>query len=85
MRILLVDDDELLGSGVQAVLRDAGFTVDWTREAAHALISLTTTRYLLVVLEIDLPGGSGMELLKHLRQAGNHPATLPTGRRDLAR
>ncbi|MGH8779993.1 response regulator [Paraburkholderia sp.] len=70
MRILLVEDDELIGCGIEAGLRQAGFTVDWTRDGHDAQLALTTTEYALVVLDLGLPGLSGMTLLKWLRQAG---------------
>jgi two-component system response regulator QseB len=69
MRVLLVEDDDLIGYGVEAGLRQAGFTVDWARDGHHANLALSTTAYSLVVLDLGLPNVSGMEVLKRLRGA----------------
>jgi len=76
MRILLVEDDDLIGSGVEAGLRQAGFTVDWARDGRKAMLALETTAYALVVLDLGLPLLSGNELLKWLRDAGNDVPVL---------
>ncbi|SMG20813.1 response regulator [Paraburkholderia susongensis] len=76
MRVLLVEDDELIGCGVEAGLRQAGFTVDWARDGHKASLALDTTRYALIVLDLGLPRVSGMELLKRLRDAGNDVPVL---------
>jgi two-component system response regulator QseB len=70
MRVLLVEDDDLIGYGVKAGLHQAGFTVDWARDGLEADLALTTTGYALVVLDLGLPKVSGMDLLKRLRAAG---------------
>ena len=67
MRVLLVEDDELIGSGVEEGLRDAGLTVDWAHDGREAMLALTTTEYELVVLDLGLPKLSGTELLDWLR------------------
>jgi DNA-binding response OmpR family regulator len=76
MRVLLVEDDDLIGNGIEAGLRQAGFTVDWTRNGRDANLTLTTTAYALVVLDLGLPGMSGMQLLKWLRDAGKDVPVL---------
>ncbi|ADG15696.1 two-component system response regulator QseB [Paraburkholderia atlantica] len=76
MRLLLVEDDELIGCGVEAGLRQAGFTVDWARDGHKASLALDTTQYALVVLDLGLPRVSGTELLKRMRDAGNDVPVL---------
>ncbi|MEX3785092.1 response regulator [Paraburkholderia sp. BR14374] len=76
MRLLLVEDDELIGCGVEAGLRQAGFTVDWARDGHKAGLALDTTQYALVVLDLGLPRVSGTELLKRMRDAGNDVPVL---------
>jgi len=71
MRILLVEDDDLIGSGLEVALRNAGFTVDWARDGQHAEVALATTTYMLLILDLGLPRLSGMDLLKSLRQRGD--------------
>ena len=85
MRVLLVEDDDLIGCGVEAGLRRAGFTVDWARDGHNADLALTTTTYELVVLDLGLPRLSGMDLLKRLRDAGKHvPVLVLTARGTVA-
>ncbi|TCG03789.1 DNA-binding response regulator [Paraburkholderia steynii] len=67
MRILLAEDDDLMGSGLEVALRNAGFTVDWARDGLHAQVSLATTHYALLILDLGLPTVSGLDLLKSLR------------------
>lgn len=74
MRILLVEDDNLLGDGIRAGLRLVGFAVDWVQDGQLAKLSLQTEGYDLMVLDLGLPKLSGMELLKWLR---NQSLSLP--------
>jgi two-component system response regulator QseB len=71
MRVLLVEDDDLIGCGIEAGLRQAGFAVDWARDGRKADLALATTTYALVILDLGLPKISGMTLLRQLRDAGN--------------
>lgn len=63
MRILLVEDDGLLGNGIQVGLKQAGLTVDWARDGNAAQLALRTTTYALVVLDLGLPQVLGMAAL----------------------
>ncbi|MCE5180921.1 MAG: response regulator [Betaproteobacteria bacterium] len=74
MRLLLVEDDSLLGDGIRAGLRLAGHTVDWVKDGVAAQLALEAEEYSLVVLDLGLPRLSGLELLRWLRQSGE---TLP--------
>lgn len=85
MRLLLVEDDPILGNGIEAGLRQAGFTVDWTRDGRSAQLALETTRYELVVLDLGLPRVSGMELLRQLRTRGSDLPVLVLTARDTVR
>jgi len=71
MRLLLVEDDGLLGNGIEVGLKQAGFTVDWARDGQAAQLALHTTAYALVVLDLGLPRVSGMALLAGLRGSGS--------------
>ena len=69
MRLLLVEDDPLLGDGIQAGLRQAGFTVDWVQDGRSAETALRTEEFSALVLDLGLPGEpDGMMLLGRLRQ-----------------
>ncbi|WP_133648796.1 response regulator [Paraburkholderia flava] len=76
MRVLLVEDDDLIGCGIEAGLRQASFTVDRALDGHEADLALRTTTYALVILDLGLPRISGMELLKRLRDAGNDVPVL---------
>ncbi|MCB1784646.1 MAG: response regulator [Chromatiaceae bacterium] len=74
MRILLVEDDALLGSAVRAGLEQSGYTVDWLRDGRHAATALQDGEPDLLVLDISLPGKSGLQILAELR---GRDSTLP--------
>lgn len=83
MRILLVEDDALLGNGIEAGLRQAAFAVDWARDGNAAQLALKTTTYALVVLDLGLPQVSGMAVLANLRAGGSDVPVLILTARDL--
>lgn len=70
MRILLAEDDELLGSGLQAGLRQRGLQVDWVRDGLAAERELLARQHQAAVLDIGLPRQDGLSVLQALRQAG---------------
>jgi two-component system, OmpR family, response regulator QseB len=74
MRVLLIEDDELVASGVVAGLRLHGFTVDRVATAAHAQAALGSAAFDLAVLDLGLPDEDGLELLRRWRSRG---AALP--------
>ncbi|HXE49338.1 MAG TPA: response regulator transcription factor [Ramlibacter sp.] len=67
MRLLLVEDDPMIGRAMGQGLRDAGFTVDWVTDGDAAELALANGVYDLAVLDLGLPGKDGMELLRELR------------------
>jgi DNA-binding response OmpR family regulator len=73
MRILLVEDDRLLGDGLQAGLSQAGYAVDWLRDGEAAVAALSTESFAAVVLDLGLPKRDGWSVLKWLR--ARHDAT----------
>ncbi|QKE40893.1 MAG: response regulator [Ferrovum myxofaciens] len=81
MRLLLVEDDPLLGDGLRVGLRQAGYAVDWVEDGQTAKFSLQSENYDLAVLDLGLPKIPGLELLKWLRaQAMTLPVLLLTAR-----
>jgi two-component system OmpR family response regulator/two-component system response regulator QseB len=82
MRILVVEDDPLLGRGVQAGLEQAGFAPDWVRDGVAARTALGAGEYAAVVLDLGLPRLEGLELLRKLRGAGDRTPVLILSARD---
>jgi two-component system OmpR family response regulator/two-component system response regulator QseB len=82
MRLLLADDDALLGDGLQAGLRQAGFQVDWVRDGVAAEHALAGGTYAALVLALGLPRRSGEELLARLRAKGARLPVLILTARD---
>lgn len=74
MRILLAEDDPLLGDGLRAGLRQQGFQVDWVRDGLAAERELRAQPYAAAVLDLGLPMVDGLTVLAHARQKG---ITLP--------
>jgi two-component system OmpR family response regulator len=70
MRILLLEDAEGLGEVIHDQITDEGHAVDWVQSISYAQASLRTTRYDLILLDLILPDGSGIDLLKKIRHAG---------------
>jgi DNA-binding response OmpR family regulator len=86
MRLLLVEDDPILGNGIEAGLRQAGFAVDWVQDGRSAQLALeTTAAYELVVLDLGLPRVTGMDLLRQLRARGSDLPVLILTARDTVR
>jgi DNA-binding response OmpR family regulator len=85
MRILLVEDDELLGDGLQAGLRHCGFQADWLRDGESARVALAAEDYAAVVLDLGLPRLDGLGLLRVLRGGGNKIPVLVLTARDATR
>jgi two-component system OmpR family response regulator/two-component system response regulator QseB len=67
MRLLLVEDDEILGDGLVEGLKMEGYAVDWLTNGKLADEALKTNSYELIVLDLNLPDMEGMEILKALR------------------
>jgi len=82
MRVLLVEDDAMIGEAIQASLKDAAYATDWVRDGAIALASLACQHYDLVLLDLGLPGKDGLEVLRHIRARDNPVPLLIITARD---
>jgi len=70
MRILLIEDDELLGDGIRSGLKQHGYTVDWVKDGQAALHALRNEHFGGVVLDLGLPKRSGLDVLRSARSRG---------------
>lgn len=85
MRILLVEDDALLGDGVCSGLRREDNSVDWVKNGETALSAMTETQYDCIILDIGLPKMSGLDVLQHMRNAQNGtPVLILTAQDDIS-
>jgi two-component system response regulator QseB len=82
MRILLVEDDLMVGEAARKGLRQDGFAVDWVQDGAAAALALRQEDYALVLLDLGLPQKNGLAVLQELRAAGNKVPVLIATARD---
>ncbi len=82
MRLLLVEDDRMIGESVRKGLRQDGFAVDWVQDGHAAEIALDSEPYDLLLLDLGLPGKDGLDVLGALRRRGNAIPVLVLTARD---
>lgn len=82
MRLLLVEDDLMIGEDLQKALRKESFVVNWVQDGESADIALQNESYDLVILDLGLPGKSGIHVLDTLRKGGNDTPVLILTARD---
>ena len=81
MRILLVEDDQLLGEGIKVALDREGYQTDWLKSGLQAKQALSTEAFELVILDLGLPDIDGLELLRLARKSGvDTPVLILTAR-----
>ncbi|NHT77806.1 response regulator [Rhizobiaceae bacterium CRRU44] len=82
MRLLLVEDHDLIGEAVRDHVAASNHAVDWMRTIADAEAALGPVRYGLVLLDLQLPDGSGIDLLRRMRKSGNTTPVIILTARD---
>jgi DNA-binding response OmpR family regulator len=82
LRVLLVEDDALLGDGIRAGLKLADYAVDWVRDGESARLALSSHDYDACVLDLGLPKKDGLAVLKELRSQGSKLPVLILTARD---
>ncbi|MFJ2987781.1 response regulator [Collimonas sp. NPDC087041] len=82
MRLLLVEDDPMVGEAVRKGLRQDGFVIDWVQDGIAAQSAAAQEDYQLILLDLGLPKKSGLEVLKALRGSGNQIPVLILTARD---
>jgi two-component system, OmpR family, response regulator QseB len=71
MRLLLIEDDEMIGAAVRRGLREEGFTVDWMRDGASAERACGESQYEAAILDLGLPSKDGLDVLASIRRTGS--------------
>jgi two-component system OmpR family response regulator len=82
MRVLLVEDDPMIGDAIHGALKDASYAADWVKDGQTALTTLGCQHYDLVLLDLGLPGKDGLEVLASLRAKDNPVPLLIITARD---
>ena len=82
MRVLLVEDDAMIGEVIQGALKDASYAADWVKNGQTALTTLACQHYDLVLLDLGLPGKDGLEVLRTIRAKDNPVPLLIITARD---
>jgi two-component system response regulator QseB len=82
MRILLIEDDILIGNGIKAGLPKHGFSIDWFKDGGLGLEAPSSADYDAVILDLSLPGVDGLDILKRWRESGITVPVLVLTARD---
>jgi two-component system response regulator QseB len=82
VRLLLVEDDPMIGASVERSLRASGHAVDWAKDGVSAAEALRGEPYEAVVLDLGLPGRGGLDVLRDLRRRGDRTPVLVATARD---
>lgn len=82
MRLLLIEDDTMIGEAVRKALRQEGFTVDWMLDGRSGEAALDQPVHDIVLLDLGLPGKEGLDVLKSIRRKGNRVPVLILTARD---
>jgi two-component system OmpR family response regulator len=82
MRILLIEDDQMIGEAVSIALKDAAYAVDWVKDGMTASSVLEHSEHQAVLLDLGLPKRDGLEVLRRLRQKGNLVPVIVITARD---
>lgn len=82
MRLLVVEDDPMIGESIQRGLRNTGFAVDWVQDGEAAGLALGNGVYDMLILDLGLPRKGGLELLGEMRARGNDLPVLIVTARD---
>lgn len=82
MRVLLIEDDRMLGEGLALALRDAGMSVDWVQDGHEAEAALEAGGHAIALLDVNLPGKSGFAILRDQRRRGLKTPILVLTARD---
>src|SRR6201997_4578322 len=81
MRVLLIEDDKMIGAAMQQALRDAAYAVDWVTDGETAIQAVENEAYEVALLDLGLPAADGREVLRRFRKRGRSlPVIIVTAR-----
>jgi len=81
LRVLLIEDDRMVGAAVEQALKDAAYAVDWVRDGETALLAAASESYEVLLLDLGLPNADGRDILRRLRADGRKlPIIIVTAR-----
>src|SRR5262245_37799164 len=81
LRVLLIEDDRMVGAAVEQALKDAAYAVDWVRDGETALLAAKSESYEVLLLDLGLPNVDGRDILRRLRADGRKlPVIIVTAR-----
>jgi two-component system OmpR family response regulator len=82
MRVLIVEDDPMIGEAVQVALKNASYAADWVKDGLTALDAVNSQNYDLILLDLGLPAKDGLDVLTRIRAKGNSVSLLIITARD---
>ncbi|HTD03881.1 response regulator transcription factor [Undibacterium sp.] len=82
MRVLLIEDDPMIGAAIQGALKDASYAADWVKNGQTALNTLSCQHYDIILLDLGLPGKDGLDVLSSIRGKDNPVPLLIITARD---
>jgi len=82
MRVLLIEDDLMIGEAIQGALKDASYAVDWIKNGLVALTTLSCQHYDVILLDLGLPSQDGLDILNSIRTQNNPIPILIITARD---
>jgi two-component system OmpR family response regulator len=81
LRVLLIEDDRMVGAAIEQALKDAAYAVDWVRDGETALLAAASEPYEVLLLDLGLPNADGRDVLRRLRADGRKcPVIIVTAR-----
>ena len=80
MRVLLVEDDRMIGAAVVVALKDAAYAVDWVQDGQLATEAIRSETYEIALLDLGLPLVGGLDVLKKIRSSSRVPVIILTAR-----
>lgn len=82
MRVLLIEDDRMIGAALKQALRDTAYAVDWVMDGENGVAAFDSETYDIILLDLGLPKSDGREVLEHIRTSGRKQPVIVVTARD---